>query len=45
MKDVTMAVEKKALADRGFFQKASLGIGAVCAGKINLKVLIISQFI
>ncbi|XP_060578215.1 uncharacterized protein LOC132735292 [Ruditapes philippinarum] len=33
MKDVTMAVEKKALADRGFFQKASMGIGAVCAGR------------
>ena len=33
MKMVTSAVEQKATADRNFFQKASLGIGAVCAGK------------
>ena len=36
MKMVTSAVEEKALADRNFFQKASLGIGAVCAGRIFL---------
>ena len=33
MKVVTSAVEDKAMADRNFFQKASLGIGAVCAGR------------
>ncbi|XP_045163886.2 uncharacterized protein LOC123528222 [Mercenaria mercenaria] len=33
MKTVTMAVEKKASANRSFFQNASLGIGAVCAGR------------
>ena len=33
MKLVTSAVEEKAAADRNFFQRASLGIGAVCAGK------------
>ena len=34
LKQVTMAVEQKASADRTFFQRASLGVGAVCAGKI-----------
>lgn len=33
LKDVTMAVERKASADRNFFQRASMGIGAVCAGR------------
>lgn len=33
MKMVTSAVEQKAAADRNFFQRASLGIGAVCAGR------------
>ena len=34
MKMVTSAVEQKASADRNFFQRASLGIGAVCAGEV-----------
>lgn len=39
LKDVTMAVEKKASADRSFFQKASLGIGAVCAGNSGVSYI------
>ncbi|KAL4220909.1 hypothetical protein ACF0H5_019175 [Mactra antiquata] len=33
LKEVTMAVEQKASADRDFFQRASMGVGAVCAGR------------
>ena len=33
LKMVTSAVEQKATADRNFFQRASLGVGAVCAGR------------
>lgn len=34
LRDVTKAVTQKATADRNFFQRASLGIGAVCAGRL-----------
>ena len=34
LRKITQAVEQKASADQIFFQRASLGIGAVCAGKL-----------
>lgn len=34
LKEVTSAIELKADTDERFFQRASLGIGAICAGRI-----------